>query len=614
MMNRSLFATRRASALALLVSVWCAPTMLAAQEEPRSFEIYQVKQDGPEVSVYHSFPLQAPDEFDSFEADEVVFDIGDGQRCVVPHDKLEEQALKIDRDGDRMSIAIVMDRTGKSSMGALSGATVAAVERFTNTLLAQRSGDEFMLHSIYQGSKPGEQLEFTTDPSAVSEYTTTLKKPRQGSSSVYKQSAAALDVLGTSSKPLQSMIIISDGVDEDNALRDDKKALIDKARALDIPISTVWIDRTGQRKREQKPSELGKPALEEIAEQTGGVFRQVAFKKDTDKEDNTNYSVRLQDTLNRLAVIYAQMYKTSCSLCLDQGQQAPGVIEEPELVVSVRHSEREVATSKPYRSRSSIETDGAGAVCEELVGVVLGADTTGGGDEGEEVQESSGRTAVLVGSGLAGFLGMLCLMFGFFTLNRREEESAAVDGPGGDIVKPDPSLINEVPPGTQPVNSNGGSLGGRDTRVTKPADPGGGSVGTTVDDPPKPKPTDPLPDQIGRLVSKDGSQKDIIVVEGEQIIGAGAECDVVLKVETISTAHAVLEYKGGKLQIEDLDSSNGTFLYEPIPGGQWREHSAKPGQALELRDGDELAFSHRVRFKVELKNQRQTKARLTKLG
>jgi hypothetical protein len=44
------------------------------------------------------------------------------------------------------------------------------------------------------------------------------------------------------------------------------------------------------------------------------------------------------------------------------------------------------------------------------------------------------------------------------------------------------------------------------------------------------------------------------------LIGRGARCDVVLASRHVSREHAVLLWRGGAWWVEDLDSSNGTFV------------------------------------------------------
>ena len=49
-------------------------------------------------------------------------------------------------------------------------------------------------------------------------------------------------------------------------------------------------------------------------------------------------------------------------------------------------------------------------------------------------------------------------------------------------------------------------------------------------------------------------------INKKTVIGRDPGCDITLPLEHLSRKHVVLEIKGGQLYVEDLDSSNGTFL------------------------------------------------------
>ena len=66
------------------------------------------------------------------------------------------------------------------------------------------------------------------------------------------------------------------------------------------------------------------------------------------------------------------------------------------------------------------------------------------------------------------------------------------------------------------------------------------------------------------------------------VIGRGRNADLILSEATISRAHAMLGFKGPRLFVQDLDSTNGTL----VNGA--REHQA------ELNDGDEVRMGRLV--------------------
>jgi len=73
---------------------------------------------------------------------------------------------------------------------------------------------------------------------------------------------------------------------------------------------------------------------------------------------------------------------------------------------------------------------------------------------------------------------------------------------------------------------------------------------------------------VGWFVALDGEQKgeDFRIRDGQNILGSGAEADIVIRDGTISARHASLRYKDHKFVLSDLDSTNGTFLNDsPVP-------------------------------------------------
>jgi len=67
--------------------------------------------------------------------------------------------------------------------------------------------------------------------------------------------------------------------------------------------------------------------------------------------------------------------------------------------------------------------------------------------------------------------------------------------------------------------------------------------------------------------------------EGENILGRGAECTLMIDATTVSRRHARITVSDGTAGIEDLESTNGTFV------------NKKPAKApIMLKDGDEVAL------------------------
>ena len=69
---------------------------------------------------------------------------------------------------------------------------------------------------------------------------------------------------------------------------------------------------------------------------------------------------------------------------------------------------------------------------------------------------------------------------------------------------------------------------------------------------------------VGWVVALNGGAEgqDFRLVEGKNVIGTAADCDIVLPDKYMSARHAVLRYEEGTFVLVDLDSTNGTFVNE----------------------------------------------------
>jgi predicted component of type VI protein secretion system len=99
---------------------------------------------------------------------------------------------------------------------------------------------------------------------------------------------------------------------------------------------------------------------------------------------------------------------------------------------------------------------------------------------------------------------------------------------------------------------------------------------------------------MGKLMIKSQGNRvgEVTVKLGEMTIGRSPACDIVLKDDvSVSGKHAVIKTVGRKSTIEDLDSTNGTFLENKRIGRH------------ELRHGDTIIIGkHELRYRdvVEL--------------
>jgi len=85
---------------------------------------------------------------------------------------------------------------------------------------------------------------------------------------------------------------------------------------------------------------------------------------------------------------------------------------------------------------------------------------------------------------------------------------------------------------------------------------------------------------------------------GQNRIGRGADCDLQVEASDVSRHHAIISFEGGKAQIMDLGSTNGTsvngrkleaYEYQPLSAGDnFLLGSEKAGESLSAEE-DELA-------------------------
>jgi DNA-binding winged helix-turn-helix (wHTH) protein len=82
--------------------------------------------------------------------------------------------------------------------------------------------------------------------------------------------------------------------------------------------------------------------------------------------------------------------------------------------------------------------------------------------------------------------------------------------------------------------------------------------------------------------------------EGENVLGRGAECTLVIDATTVSRRHARITVSRGVARIEDLNSTNGTFV-----------NKSAATVPVVLKDGDEVSLgTTAVRFRVSDRSAR----------
>ena len=93
-----------------------------------------------------------------------------------------------------------------------------------------------------------------------------------------------------------------------------------------------------------------------------------------------------------------------------------------------------------------------------------------------------------------------------------------------------------------------------------------------------------------RLIGHDGSERDFPLSEGDLVIGRSIDAGLRLQGTEVSRRHCKLAINAGRFRIEDLGSSNGTYV-----------NGSRIRNAIDLQPGDEVRVGpHRMRLESEL--------------
>jgi pSer/pThr/pTyr-binding forkhead associated (FHA) protein len=97
-----------------------------------------------------------------------------------------------------------------------------------------------------------------------------------------------------------------------------------------------------------------------------------------------------------------------------------------------------------------------------------------------------------------------------------------------------------------------------------------------------------------RLIERGDSAeqtREVPVLQSDFLIGRGEDCDLRLRVSSVSRHHCILRVNNGEVLLIDLGSSNGTYV---------NEHPVRSQTALHT--GDEIRVGTR-RFVVDMRDQ-----------
>lgn len=91
------------------------------------------------------------------------------------------------------------------------------------------------------------------------------------------------------------------------------------------------------------------------------------------------------------------------------------------------------------------------------------------------------------------------------------------------------------------------------------------------------------------LIGLDGAfrGRETDVRQGEVSVGRGSDCDVVFDAPDISRRHARIEWGPGRARVEDLNSTNGTYV------------NGDPVRIADVESGDEIRFGNHA-FEVRI--------------
>ncbi len=86
-------------------------------------------------------------------------------------------------------------------------------------------------------------------------------------------------------------------------------------------------------------------------------------------------------------------------------------------------------------------------------------------------------------------------------------------------------------------------------------------------------------------------KKDIELGEGDQRMGRSSECEIQLALNNISRVHCKVYQKGEDFVVEDLDSTNGTY----VNGVQVSKCVLRDGDILEVGEARVHFYEEKVR-------------------
>jgi hypothetical protein len=575
--------------LSTLIVGGAARGALASDE----FTLRKIRKEDKKLILYHD-----PIRVNSGSAIRVRFDLPDCGCAIEP----TAQPAPI-RPGDSYATLMALDRGGTRSagMGRHSAAILGAVKRFLREEIPRGNKDEY---AIADSSGGGHRVQETTpDLGPLEGFIDALPPPSGNGANIYSVADRSLAQLERSTKPLRAALIISDGYDPLSPTDEGPNQLIQHARALEVPVFAIIINRESDPDQpDRRKLQGGQRRLARVAHDTSaGVIDTLVAGADL--ED------KIYRALTKFSAKLGEVQKTTCTLCGDTGrggdvhvemsvasgeqitwqsrQASPGGVVRIASVGSLARCACQTSDDCPRGEQcsggvcaapctSSSEcacSDGGQAKCNAgrcECAAACGRDSDcprGSGCVDGKCSPSDAAAAkendstLLYALGLGGVaLGGILL---FAKRSRRRRESPA------------PYAGTPAPPPAQRIDLGAGAPRSDERR---PIDP-------TL-------PMDPVEPAPYCLIGVEGRTAGLsfALPIGDIVAGADPSCQIVLSMMgTVSGSHACFRVDSKRITVTDLGSSNGTFL---------KGIKIEPNRAVELRPGDRIALSKAAVFEL----------------
>jgi pSer/pThr/pTyr-binding forkhead associated (FHA) protein len=500
--------------------------------------------------------------------------------------------VPVQKTEDRHAVLLVLDRGGRSAgMGRYSGAIIGAVRTYLEEELGAKYGDVYALvDSSGSGTTP-RSLPPTDDLNALRSFLDQAPKPSDVGADVYGVTTTGLNLLAQNDKPLKAAIVISDGRDPHASGTTAPNQLITRARATDVPIFSIIVDRSNEPADHGYKVKLaaGRDQLKRVSAETNGAEMAVP-KADADLQRG------ILAGLKRFSDTTGTIMRTSCGLCGTAGD--PGdlkvqmIVESAGVVAFQSSNAASVAdVNVPGLAPCTCTLDehcGPGqqcrkGVCEESPGKALG----GGRRKGPPWWPFAlGGALVLVG--LVAFV-LRSRRAAQREAVRMNEHEAHQDSERAELRDRQAKLESEL--ATERA-SREAEARARELQVQAARD---------RERRKKEAEEEALRKQRAKAVfvlrvvhAPEDVPQRFELSQGEHLVGRDVGVAVQIPIAAISAPHArIVVTSDHRIIVQDLQSKNGTYVNGNI---------IAPSHDKEIFSGDEIKFSRQVTLKLDAAN------------